>query len=124
MSRYHYEGEIGSRVARWAETAPAMGIHGLHAAPRSPWQNARRTVHRIGIARADGGVRQIELRGVEEIEQWQFVFDCQIELYNPFNVPMFGPPILEASSPTFGQIRTSPLSYLPRTLQLGMRLDW
>ncbi|MEO6008497.1 MAG: hypothetical protein ABIX28_26360, partial [Vicinamibacterales bacterium] len=46
------------------------------------------------------------------------------EVYNPFNVPMLGAPIVEASSANFGQVRTSNANYLPRTLQLGMRLDW
>ncbi len=46
------------------------------------------------------------------------------EVYNPFNVPMLGNPVTTVSNPTFGQILTSNTNYTPRTLQLGVRLDW
>jgi outer membrane receptor protein involved in Fe transport len=48
----------------------------------------------------------------------------RVEVYNPFNVPMLGNPITEVSNANFGQILTSRLAYLPRTLQIGTRLDW
>jgi hypothetical protein len=52
------------------------------------------------------------------------------EVYNPFNVPMLGNPVgagnsvVDVTSPTFGRILTSNVNYVPRTLQIGTRLDW
>ncbi len=46
------------------------------------------------------------------------------ELYNPLNAVMLADPITSVSSPTFGQILTSNTNYVPRTLQLGTRIDW
>jgi hypothetical protein len=48
----------------------------------------------------------------------------RVEVYNPFNAPMLGNPITEVSNANFGQILTSRTAYLPRTLQIGTRLDW
>lgn len=48
----------------------------------------------------------------------------RVEIYNPFNVPMLGAPITNAANPNFGQILTSNGNSVPRTLQIGTRLDW
>jgi hypothetical protein len=53
--------------------------------------------------------------------------------YNIFNHPLLGNPDLEVTSATFGQIRSSlqptgtaagAATYLPRSLQLGARIDF
>jgi hypothetical protein len=48
----------------------------------------------------------------------------RVELFNPFNVPMLGSPDVNVTSPNFGRIRTSNPSYVPRNVQLGLRLDF
>ena len=46
------------------------------------------------------------------------------EVFNPFNVPMLGNPEIDVVSSNFGRIRTSNTAYVPRNLQLGLRLDF
>jgi hypothetical protein len=57
----------------------------------------------------------------------------RVDAFDLFNIPMLGTPNLTVSSPTFGQIltaNTTPVSsgpqvgYTPRTIQLGLRLDF
>jgi hypothetical protein len=59
-------------------------------------------------------------------ENWKLQF--RIEIFNPFNIPMLGSPDTNVTSSTFGRIRSSYAasngSYGPRSIQLGLRLDF
>lgn len=57
----------------------------------------------------------------------------KLEAHNLFNHPLLGAPDLEATSATFGQIRSSlqptgtaagAATYIPRSLQLGVRFEF
>jgi len=48
----------------------------------------------------------------------------RVEVFNPFNAVMLADPDVNASSPNIGRIRTSNVNYTPRSIQLGLRLDF
>lgn len=65
-------------------------------------------------------------KGFPVRENWRLQF--RAEVFNPFNIPMLGTPNTELTSSNFGRIRSSMVpfneSFGPRTIQLGLRLDF
>jgi len=54
----------------------------------------------------------------------RFNLQLRAEAYNPFNTPMLANPDTDITSSNFGRIRTSNTNYTPRSLQVGVRLDF